>query len=157
MTLRQHMCILRAHGEVQRLGFSSSSFAGKVRSCITCPSAAHKLPTDCVHSLSYYLIQISPPPPKKKPRPLARRVIAEVVKNLRANPPPQLPAPEILEVQILRFVREHGRKASVIEKKYRAAIAWKVENLSTPIMQVDGHSATHMAFSAWAPVRLPTI
>lgn len=64
------------------------------------------------------------------------KVIAEVVKNLRANPPPQLPAPEILEVQILRFVREHGRKASVIEKKYRAAIAWKVENLSTPIMQV---------------------
>jgi hypothetical protein len=59
-----------------------------------------------------------------------------VSKALRADPPPELPSPEILDVQLLRFVREHGRKPNVVEKKYRAAVRWKVDNLSTPIMQV---------------------
>jgi len=65
-----------------------------------------------------------------------KATIAEVMLSLKAKPPPILPAPEVLEVQLLRFVREHGRKASTIEKKFRAACAWKAENLSSPIMQV---------------------
>ncbi|KAL3910506.1 MAG: hypothetical protein SGPRY_009030 [Prymnesium sp.] len=55
-----------------------------------------------------------------------RETISAVIANLRDNPPPMLPADdELLQVQILRFVREHGRNVDNVERRFKASLHWR--------------------------------
>jgi len=85
---------------------------------------------------------VEPTPAPQTPPPCASKglsltapdemaTIESVKRALRAPPmPPNLPAnDEILTVQVLRFVREHGRDSRRIERLFRKALAYKREAL----------------------------
>ena len=91
------------------------------------------------------------------------RVIAQVTKALRA--PPGRPAgltddQELLDVQLLRFVREHGLRADKVEGCFRKMLEWKAKTFADPMYdwlkaERDQHpaawaSAAQMPHGDWA-------
>ncbi|KAL1521350.1 hypothetical protein AB1Y20_021017 [Prymnesium parvum] len=66
--------------------------------------------------------------------------ITAVITSLRANPPPMLPESDaLLQVQLLRFVREHGtHNLDNIERRYKAALHWRNNNLPEIPVAEDG-------------------
>ena len=79
--------------------------------------------------------------------------IEAVRHRMRANPMPLLPEDDaMLDVQVLRFVREHGTGVNNIEKRYRAALAWRASNLPTIPERADGGwmCAAEMPNGEWA-------
>jgi hypothetical protein len=63
------------------------------------------------------------------------RVIAQVRQKLRQAPTPEGldEDDELLDVQLLRFVREHGMKADKVESCFRKRLAWKAKTFANPI------------------------
>ena len=62
-------------------------------------------------------------------------VIDEVMAALRANPEEGLESSgPVLEVQLLRFIREHGSQPAKIERLFRKAVQWKVKHLPHHMM-----------------------
>lgn len=55
-----------------------------------------------------------------------KETIMAVTNALRMNPPPMLPDNDVLlQVQILRFVREHGHNVDNVLKRYKASLHWR--------------------------------
>ena len=81
--------------------------------------------------------------------------VDEARNRLREDPPPGLPEDEsLLNVQLLRFVREHGDDGAKIERLFRKALEWKRANIPT-WTQGELHdggwlSAAEMPHGSWA-------
>jgi len=89
-------------------------------------------------------------------------VLREVKANLQREPPPLerggelLPTHEpLLDVQLIRFLKEHGPHVNKIESCYRRALEWRAKNL--PLKQIPqtedpSHwlSAADMTHGVWA-------
>jgi len=78
------------------------------------------------------------------------RVIQTVRERLRA--PPTTPGltenDELLDVQLLRFVREHGLHEDKVEKRFRSMLAWKAKTFTDEALrlQVNPHEAPHQSW-----------
>ena len=95
------------------------------------------------------------------------RTIVEIKGRLRAPPTPAglTDDDELLDVQLLRFVREHGLKASKVEKCFRKMLAWKTKTFNDPIFDAirqssqerpdDWLSAAQMPHGEWATTYMP--
>jgi len=81
------------------------------------------------------------------------KVIEKVKGGLLANPPKniELPNAPLMNVQVLRFIREHGTNVKKIEKCYRNALLWKHKNLP-PNKPTNGQwrSSAEMPHGEWA-------
>ena len=81
--------------------------------------------------------------------------VDEARNRLREDLPPGLPEDEsLLNVQLLRFVREHGDDGAKIERLFRKALEWKRANIPT-WTQGELHdggwlSAAEMPHGSWA-------
>jgi len=88
--------------------------------------------------------------------------LREVKAKLRSEPPPPerggelLPTHEpLLDVQLIRFLKEHGPNSKKIERCYRAALEWRAKNLPLSAMPAtEGPeqwlSASEMTHGPWA-------
>jgi len=89
--------------------------------------------------------------------------VIEEVRAIMATKPPLAGVPEnheLLDVQLLRFVREHGHNAHAIERHYRKALKWKASNLPEMPIQVEQAtyrwlSASEMPHGEWATQYTP--
>jgi len=96
--------------------------------------------------------------------------LAEVKAALRSNPPSidrgggLVPTHEpLLDVQLIRFLREHGPNAGKIEKCYRNALEWRKKNLPEipgkmfPLTEEEGAwmSSAEMPHGQWATKYAP--
>jgi len=76
-----------------------------------------------------------------------------VVERLRISPPPLLSDDDdLVHMQVLRFVREHGTNVGNIEKRFRAALEWRATNLPPIPERPDGGwmSSSEMPNGEWA-------
>ena len=77
--------------------------------------------------------------PAGPPNAKEKETIEKVKAKLRTKNPPNLPeSNELLGVQILRFVREHGHGVDNIEKRYNASLHWRNTNLPEIPVAADG-------------------
>lgn len=95
------------------------------------------------------------------------RTIMEIKGRLRAPPTPVglTDNDELLDVQLLRFVREHGLSAPKVEKCFRKMLAWKAKTFKDPIFDAirqsrqerpdDWLSAAQMPDGEWATAYMP--